>query len=70
MFFRVQVLQVQVFQGPSPDFRVQIPGSGSRVQVQGPGPGFRSSYFLPKFNFNIMSIRNLCANLIKNLNLF
>ena len=68
MFFRVQVLQVQVFQGPGPRSGSRFQGPDSRVQD--PGPGFRSSYFIPKFNFNTMSIRNLCANLIKNLNLF
>ena len=40
-------VRVQVFQGPgfseSRFFRVQGPGSGSRVQVQGPVPGFRTS---------------------------
>ena len=34
MFFKVQVFQGPGFQGP---------GSGSRVQFQGPGPGYKSN---------------------------
>ena len=58
-FFRVQVFQIPGFSGSrfseSRFFRVLVfqgpgfLGSGSRVRVQGPGPGFRSSQTrLPK----------------------
>ena len=49
MFFKVQVLRVQVFmvlvQSPGPDSgsRVPVEGLGSGSRVQGPGPGYRGS---------------------------
>ena len=53
-FFRVQV-----FQGPGP-------GSGSRIRVQSPSPGFRSSHFLPPFNYSKYVVKASCTDLYNN----
>ena len=53
MFFKVQVFQGPGFQGP-----------GSRIQVQDPGPGFRSS--LQKQLFTDV-LQNRCSKKFRNI---
>ena len=57
MFFRVQV-----FQGPG------FSGSGSRVRVQGSGPGFRSGQIVVQFS--MQSKRWSLKSLIAFLSIF
>ena len=68
MFFRIQVFRVHVFLGPG--------FSGSRfisfqVQVQGPGPGFRSSPFSWVIKQrNLKQLRNCIVRIIRAWSLF